>query len=128
MKLLKKINKPFVLVSLLIVGAITLSLLSASNASFVLAQSKPLPPMHRETVNFNDKSSAAEEGVNEDLEKDASTDINVKNADIAAIVKVFSKKTKRNLRKRRRKRRIFNPPNREKFRHFASNRKKSSPK
>lgn len=33
---------------------------------------------------------------NDDLAKDASTEINVKNADIAAIVKVFSKKTKRN--------------------------------
>lgn len=31
-----------------------------------------------------------------DFEKDASTEINVKNADIAAIVKVFSNKTKRN--------------------------------
>ena len=32
----------------------------------------------------------------ENLGKDASTEINVKNADIAAIVKIFSKKTKRN--------------------------------
>ena len=36
----------------------------------------------------------AEEG--EDIAKDASTEINVKNADIAAVVKIFSKKTKRN--------------------------------
>lgn len=33
---------------------------------------------------------------NDDLGKDASTEINVKNADISAIVKIFSKKTKRN--------------------------------
>lgn len=33
---------------------------------------------------------------NDDLGKDASTEINVKNADISAIIKIFSKKTKRN--------------------------------
>ena len=32
----------------------------------------------------------------EKLEKDSSTEINVRNADIAAIIRIFSKKTKRN--------------------------------
>lgn len=96
MKLFKKIKRPIVLTSLLLVVGILASLLSASNASFVLAQNKPLPPLQKETVRFDNQAPQSSDAANEDLEKDASTDINVKNADIAAIVKVFSKKTKRN--------------------------------
>ncbi len=40
--------------------------------------------------------AANEIQMQKDLEKDASTEMNIKNADIAAIVKVFSKTTKRN--------------------------------
>jgi general secretion pathway protein D len=42
------------------------------------------------------EADAPSNEVDENLAKDASTEINVKNADIAAIVRIFSKKTKRN--------------------------------
>ena len=39
----------------------------------------------------------SDEGVTETVAKDGSTEINVKNADIAAVVRIFSKRTKRNF-------------------------------
>ena len=41
-------------------------------------------------------SGAASESAEQDIAKDSSTEINVKNADIAAIIRIFSRKTKRN--------------------------------
>lgn len=46
----------------------------------------------------NQPSNGAEEPINEEeYAKDSNTEINVKNADIAAIVRIFSRKTKRNF-------------------------------
>lgn len=42
------------------------------------------------------KNDDADEGVSETVAKDGSTEINVKNADIAAVIRIFSKRTKRN--------------------------------
>ena len=54
-------------------------------------------PLKTNTINLQAPNPSALQNQNDDdLAKDASTEINVKNADIAAIVKVFSKKTKRN--------------------------------
>jgi general secretion pathway protein D len=60
------------------VATITVGALSTLNWTIAYAQETISPP------------------IVENLGKDASTEINVKNADIAAIVKIFSKKTKRN--------------------------------
>ncbi len=64
-------------------------------ASLVLAQPRPRA---RPLGAANQPSAGAPQGTPADQEyaKDASTEINVKNADIAAVVKIFSKKTKRN--------------------------------
>ena len=66
-----------------------LSLLS-STLVFTLVQIAPL----NSYAQPNGKEEPAEEGI--EYAKDASTEINVKNADIAAVVRIFSKKTKRN--------------------------------
>ena len=70
----------------------TISVILALSAAFltaasfdVLAQDRPGAP------------KAEDGGVDEkDYGKDANTEINVKNADIAALVRIFSRKTKRN--------------------------------
>ena len=67
--------------------------ISYSTNSF--AQATNVMPLKGKPINLQAPSKPAEQA-NDDLAKDASTEINVKNADIAAIVKVFSKKTKRN--------------------------------
>jgi type II secretory pathway component GspD/PulD (secretin) len=41
-------------------------------------------------------SAQAPAGGDQDIAKDSNTEINVKNADIAAIIRIFSRKTKRN--------------------------------
>lgn len=49
------------------------------------------------TIGVHAQEGDAPEAVDEgEVAKDASTEINVKNADIAAVVRIFSKKTKRN--------------------------------
>lgn len=50
--------------------------------------------LNAQAPNGTTKSNEEEEGI--EYAKDSSTEINVKNADIAAVVRIFSKKTKRN--------------------------------
>ena len=66
---------------LLITGAVLTIALALSNQAPLAIAQEP-----------EGQTAAGEEA----LAKDASTEINVKNADIAAIVRIFSKKTKRN--------------------------------
>lgn len=58
----------------------------------ILAVSALVSPAALRSVNAQQDAAQPDES----LAKDASTEINVKNADIAAIVRIFSKKTKRN--------------------------------
>ena len=66
-----------------------------SYTSVSFAQQGNIMPLKGSPINMQAPNKPADQA-NDDLAKDASTEINVKNADIAAIVKVFSKKTKRN--------------------------------
>ncbi|HMO02611.1 MAG TPA: type II secretion system secretin GspD [Oligoflexia bacterium] len=68
-----------ILLSILILAG---ALIFASSLTY--AQSSP------------EEQGEAIDNIEEEIAKDASTEINVRNADIAAIVRIFSKKTKRN--------------------------------
>lgn len=57
-----------------------------------IASAQPAKPEAPKT----NAGAEQDEGVSETVAKDGSTEINVKNADIAAVVRIFSKRTKRN--------------------------------
>ena len=65
--------------------------------SLILASSMALLSAPAQDILAQPAPPAEEGGVNEkEYGKDANTEINVKNADIAALVRIFSRKTKRN--------------------------------
>ena len=74
------------------------SLLNCASAlfglfAFLLPAILPAQPQNPESAGDGD---AGQEINEEEYAKDSTTEINVKNADLAAIVRIFSKKTKRN--------------------------------
>jgi general secretion pathway protein D len=74
-------------------GSLTLgTLLAPFGAPCAFAQIEPAP------AGANAPGTGSTEGVlnEEEYSKDSTTEINVKNADIAAILRIFSRKTKRN--------------------------------
>lgn len=76
----------------------TCSLATVSCGLFAVAVSLPLPrPAYAQPTSDDDIVEDQRPGSqDEGLAKDSGTEINVKNAEISAVVKIFSRKTKRN--------------------------------